>query len=612
MKTINPVHRSLKFQNKRLLHYSQYLSRKSDKYSNIRLWTFLSTIVVSALLFILDFQVISIGTFLTGILAFSILVNSHNKFLMFYKKINLLSERKKVGVARIELKWEDIPPYVVDTESDNGLFNDLDITGEKSLFRLINDTVSIEGRQLLIEWLSLRKSSGSDAVWKSEIVKELKNFHLLRERLFISMNLFSKRSLSFNRVSSVVNKKTKIKPLNGIIFFSSFLMTTSFVLLFILKETAIIESPLWLIPLILYILIYYTKSKMIDDGFNGIGEISDELNKLSAIVSVAESLKAKNINHVRQILNPVFENNPSTSIKNIQQISSAVLARENALMKIILNLVFPWDIFFYRKLVEVVSPLKIGFNSCIEALIKFDAFNSIAEFSYLNCNYINASITEDRFRLRFQSCGHPLIPSSQRVGNDFSFKEVNEIVIITGSNMSGKSTFLRTIGINLVLAYNGMPVCAEEFTTSFYQVFTCIRINDSVSEGISYFYSEVKRLKELFEFASLKSRGDIIFFIDEIFKGTNNIERLTGSRDFIKSIAGKNVCGFISTHDFELTKLEDEIQNLRNFHFREEVENEVMIFDYKLHPGACPTTNAIRLMQYAGLPVGKPANKSED
>lgn len=87
---------------------------------------------------------------------------------------------------------------------------------------------------------------------------------------------------------------------------------------------------------------------------------------------------------------------------------------------------------------------------------------------------------------------------------------------------------------------------------------------------------------------------------------------LTGSRDFIKSIAGKNVCGFISTHDFELTKLEDEIQNLRNFHFREEVENEVMIFDYKLHPGACPTTNAIRLMQYAGLPVGKPANKSED
>ena len=169
--------------------------------------------------------------------------------------------------------------------------------------------------------------------------------------------------------------------------------------------------------------------------------------------------------------------------------------------------------------------------------------------------------------------------------------------------MSGKSTFLRTLGINLVLAYAGGPVCAQAFRTQLFRPFTCIQVADSVNDGISYFYAEVRRLKALLNALQADHPLPLFFLIDEIFRGTNNRERLQGSRAFIRTLAQSQGVGLISTHDLELVHLADEVPLIENFHFRETIEDGRMVFDYKLHDGPCPTTNALTIMKMEGLPV---------
>jgi DNA mismatch repair ATPase MutS len=207
-------------------------------------------------------------------------------------------------------------------------------------------------------------------------------------------------------------------------------------------------------------------------------------------------------------------------------------------------------------------------------------------------------------RFDAREIGHPLIKPEHKICNDFALNDQLRTVILTGSNMAGKSTFLRTVGVNLCLAYAGAPVNAEGLQTSLFRLFTCIKVSDSVQDGLSYFYAEVKRLKQLLTAAEKQNDLPVLFLIDEIFRGTNNRERHIGSHAFIRGLSRcSNAVGLIATHDLELTTLADELPGIANFHFREEVGGGRMVFDYRLHAGPCPTTNALKIMQLEGLPV---------
>jgi DNA mismatch repair ATPase MutS len=199
--------------------------------------------------------------------------------------------------------------------------------------------------------------------------------------------------------------------------------------------------------------------------------------------------------------------------------------------------------------------------------------------------------------------GHPLLPDAQKVCNDFTIDRPGFIGVLTGSNMSGKSTFLRTAGINLVLAYSGGPVDATHFHTAFFRLHTCIRISDSITTGISHFYAEVKCLKSLMNSLQAGHPLPLFYLIDEIFQGTNNRERLTGSRSFIRALANQAGVGLISTHDLELAHLAEEIPSLHNYHFKDTVSDGRLHFDYHIQPGPSPTTNALKIMALEGLPV---------
>ena len=157
----------------------------------------------------------------------------------------------------------------------------------------------------------------------------------------------------------------------------------------------------------------------------------------------------------------------------------------------------------------------------------------------------------------------------------------------------------------MCLAQAGAPVCAETFDWTWMRLFCCIRITDSLEEGLSYFYAEVKRLKVILDALHERTEPPVLFLIDEIYKGTNNRERLRGSESYIQTIRQGNGLGLITTHDLELAHLESDGKGITNMHFQETVEEGKLLFDYRLRPGPCPTTNALRIMAQEGLPIPK-------
>jgi len=293
---------------------------------------------------------------------------------------------------------------------------------------------------------------------------------------------------------------------------------------------------------------------------------------------------------------------PSSLTTHVARVLHGISIKAHPLVHLIFNAICPWDLFFTFRLKRFQHRIQAEMPVWLDRLAEVEAASSLATFAYLHPSYVWPQ-PGTRVGVMAGALGHPLIPSRARITNDLDLSGLGTIHLITGSNMSGKSTFLRTIGINLCLAQAGAPVCATRFEWSWSRVGCCLRINDSLDAGLSFFYAEVKRLKALLAATEDNAAPPLLFLIDEIFKGTNNRERLSGSRAYIKALSKGNGFGLVSTHDLELTDLEKEISSLINAHFQETVADGALEFDYTLRPGPCPTTNALRIMELEGLPV---------
>ncbi|MBW7879945.1 MAG: hypothetical protein H3C32_11610 [Anaerolineae bacterium] len=217
----------------------------------------------------------------------------------------------------------------------------------------------------------------------------------------------------------------------------------------------------------------------------------------------------------------------------------------------------------------------------------------------------------DSPELHADAFGHPLIPAERKVRNPFHADADSAVTLLTGSNMSGKSSLLRAVGLNIVLAYSGSVADADAMRLGHFRLFTCIRVSDSVVEGLSYFYAEVRRLRALLDALDAPDGLTLFYLIDEIFRGTNNRERLIGGRSYIRALAERKALGIVATHDLELTALADSVPHVRNLHFRETITDGRMAFDYVLRPGPSPTTNALTIMRLEGLPVDTAESGSE-
>ncbi|MBU2492195.1 MAG: hypothetical protein KJ571_06175 [Bacteroidetes bacterium] len=590
----------------KLSRIEKNINRKSGRTGIIRAVLFFSVIILFPVSY-LNFSLVTSSIILIPVFAGFVLVSIQQvKLLKYLKSIRSWIKIKKSFISRINLDWDNIEiKNLPDNIKQNLIETDLDLTGERSLHQLIDFSISTEGSLLLREFLTNHNLSQNEILKKQNLVKEILSLNRFREKFLLTLSLVSKNRIDANKIISWMDKNSGVISYKWILFITSSLAIINLVMISL--AIAGILNGVWILSGFIYVSVYMLSNKYYK-GIDGDSLIlQEELGKFSRILEFIENYKFNNSQNLKTLCETIQnkKNSPSLLLKRINRIVTILTFRANQLIWGFFALIFPIDFYlayFLQKYKQIISK---NFKSWLYVWHNLEAYVSISTFAYLNPGYNFPEISKDKFEFKAEELGHPLIKYISSIKNNFKINGMGEAFIITGSNMSGKSTFLRTLGINICLAYAGAPVNSNSFRMSPLKLFTCIKVSDSVIDGISYFYSEVKRLKELLVLIDNNKNEPVFYLIDEIFKGTNNIERRIGSSSFIKSLTGKNCAGLISTHDIELVKLADENKFILNYHFKEEVKKDKMIFDYKLREGPCPTTNALKIMEIEGLPVEK-------
>jgi hypothetical protein len=542
--------------------------------------------------------------FTISISAFIFVVYLHNQLDKTIQRLIIWKEINQNNLARIQLDWQKIPnPIHPNNSSVSGIAIDLDLIGPKSLHQLIDTSISLEGSLLLAEWLTQNSPKLNEIQSRQSIIFELAKMQRFRDRLLLHFRIISSDAMRGEKFIQWLN--TEGSFVNNTKLAISFSLTSITILLFIASNLTILPA-IWIFTLSIYAFYYFINLKTLNTTLLPFTEIESELDKFRAVLKFIETYPMKTSPNLNKLCK-VFRNEiapPSIQLRQVKLITAAVGVRMNPIFGFLINLIIPWDfsIAYFaqkkRKKLENLLPHWLSnFN-------KLEALSALGNFSALNPEYQFPTISNDINPIfQTQQIGHPLLPSESRICNDFSIEHNGSTAIITGSNMTGKSTFIKTIGINLCLAYAGAPVCARNFNSIPLHLHTCIRIKDSLTDGYSYFYAEVRCLKQLMTRLYEEQEIPTLFLIDEIFRGTNNRERLIGSRSFIKSSLGTRGVGLIATHDLELATLTQESNFVRNYHFQDSVQDGQLVFDFKIHNGPSKTTNALKILEMEGLPT---------
>ncbi len=603
----------------RLQRRIDILDRRSTRYSWIRVAIFFGGLFLTLLAWILFNWLPGVVLLVLTIVAFGIAAYCHSRIEHGLTRHTLWLQIKSDHIARMRLDWSHIPSAgdlsIAGSSRDEHPFeNDLDITGRYSLHRLLNVAISREGASRLREWLLCTRPDMETLRRKQALVRELTPLTSFRDKLTMNSLLAGRDREQYLDGQRLLHWLRQRQPASGLL--PLLLLLTALhvmtVVLFVLNIVGLL-APLWIVPLVSAVVLFLATGEQRGDIFDEAVFLRYSFSTLSSIFSFLEKYPYKQHVLLKQLCEPFYrepDHGPTNLLRNTARVADAATLKQNAMIWIAVNALVPWDIYCAYRLRQYKDEVATRLPQWLDTWYELEALCSLANFAHLNPEYAMPDVIDEPGApvplLSARELGHPLIPVEKKICNDFMLDEKGEVIIITGSNMAGKSTFLRTLGVNLCLAYAGGPVNAAMLRTRPFRLFSCIRISDSVTEGYSYFYSEVRRLRALLR--ELEQPGyPLLFLIDEIFKGTNNRERLIGSRSFVRALIGRNCLGIISTHDLELVKLADVLPQVKNFHFREEVVEGRMVFDYKLRPGPCPTTNALKIMQMEGLPIEKDA-----
>jgi len=295
-----------------------------------------------------------------------------------------------------------------------------------------------------------------------------------------------------------------------------------------------------------------------------------------------------------------FPESASKVFKQLKSLVKELEYRQNILVGFFLNSVFLWDIRCVYKLWNWHRQNHEKIADWLDVVAEIDALISLANYSNNKPGFCYPKIHEGAFIFEAKKLGHPLLKEDKRVSNNFEINGWSKVIVVTGANMAGKSTFLRTVGVNLILGRLGAPVCAERLTLTPIDIYTNMRTTDSLLKDESYFYAELKRLKGVLE--RLQNGERIFVILDEMLKGTNSIDKLNGSKQLIRKLVEFKSVSLIATHDLKLSEMENEFpQRVFNKCFEIKIENDELVFDYLLSDGVTKTMNATFLMKKMGI-----------
>ncbi len=582
-----------------------------------RLGLFLAGVLMAFLALLFGLGKPGLFAFLALVIAFLVVVALHRRLIgtrLRYQRVQALTAAQ---LARMKLDWANIP---VDPEPPaepaHPFATDIDLLGDRSLHRLLDTAASLAGSRRLRDWLLATEPDPPTVAARQAVLRELLALPGFRHMLMLS-GLELRENLSrrwdgdalLRWLEASVSSRS-LTPLLALLL----ALAATNITLFVLNMLGLLP-PVWLATLALYGGIYLYKNKDYSELFDQTFRISGYLEQLRTVLAGLESYPYPKQGGgqsltLRGLVAPFLQEGqrPSSYLRRIAWLTSAASMGENPVLGFFINLIVPWNLFFTRLLERYKAGLRRTLPGWLDAWYELESLSSLANFAYLNPGYTFPTLRDwpagdTRAVFAARAIGHPLIPHEVKACNDFAIDALGKVTLITGSNMSGKSTFLRTLGVNLALTYAGGPVNAEALETIPFRLFTAIQVSNSLSYGISYFYAEVRRLKALLDALARDDSYPLFFLVDEIFRGTNNEERRIGSRAYVRALENSYGAGVISTHDLELTHLGEGEPQVRNLHFREDVRDGKMVFDYKLRPGPSPTTNALKIMAMEGLPV---------
>lgn len=536
---------------------------------------------------------------------FIYLINLHGKISSKLIRIRNMIKVNERYIQRIEGNWNSFEDTGAEGIGEEYPYlTDIDILGEKSLFQLINTTKTYLGRNKLIASLKNPDKNINNIEKRQEAVKEL------GERLDFVQGLegegiISKittvnpeRLLSYIQNSENLYKSPFIKIFTLALPYVS-IISSILIIYFKLRNCYPIIGIFFILHLIVNAAGYIKMAPVLSPIYKMKNDIEAYFSMLNLIDK--EEFKSAHLNKLKQEL--TLNNKPANLIfKELTGITERLEFKSNIFGYVVFSILLLWDYRCLYKFEAWKSKYGNSVSRWLDIIAEFESLSSLSMLFHLNSKLTFPSFSESGLVFRGKEVGHPLIDEKMRVYNDVDMTD--SIFIITGSNMSGKTTFLRTVGINLVLAYAGAPVCADNLICSVVDIYTSMRITDDLNRGMSTFYVELIRIKNMID--NVKKEKPMIFLIDEIFRGTNSNDRIVGAKSVLRSLNKDWSFGLISTHDFELCDLEhDDKKRIKNYHFSETYLENKINFDYKLKEGRSDTTNAKYLMKMVGIEINE-------
>lgn len=471
-------------------------------------------------------------------------------------------------------------------------FLDLDIIGNHSLYQLLCVAKSALGKRKLYEYFA-KTTSMNELSARKEAIEELAD--KLEDSIHLQIALEEKMSESDQRIKSNEESLEDFISLHKIKGLSIIRYLPIITLIFgILSICSICPKILFYGLLMVQFLLSFIFSIKEERRIKCYQNIHSNYAKDVNLYKQIESLKFKSTYAQTLVDNLTKDGKASILLGKLDTSLSMFSLRNNIILYVLFNALCMFDIQYLNIIENWREKYAQNIKQWYSSLAEMEALLSCSLLIYARDKTCIPKIVEDNvLMIHAKQCGHPLINEQEVVHNDFAIQGTS---IITGSNMSGKSTFMRCVGLNVILANAGCRVCAENFTLPYMQVISSMRLKDELSAGISSFYAEVLRIKQIMELS--KKQIPVLILIDEIFKGTNSIDRIAGAKEVIYKLDYPWIISLITTHDLELC---DEVKNLDNYHFKEHYIDNQIHFDYLLQHGKCNTSNAIYLMKMAGI-----------
>lgn len=538
-------------------------------------------------------------SFLCALFVFLIIVFFHSERINLKKRLLTMLEYYEKGIKRLDNTWKEFSDIGEEFIDKNHSFSsDLDIFGKKSLFQWINLTRTKFGRKKLAHKMMLNDLPTRYEIQDNqEAIKELSKKRDFCEKLYFEATIQNKKKENIEELLKWA--KSEEKNSFTIKYVSYIFIAITLILIFLTIIGRFPVTYLLLDLMINYLVIKLLTRKLgsvIDIFINNKREIIKYSNLLGLIQD--ESFESKKLLELQKDL--LGSNiNCKAEMKKLRNIVNWLGDSTSNAYYLIINVFLMSDIFILCNLEEWRIKNGYKLEKWLEIMGEIEALVSLSTLAFEHQDWSYAKISGVN-EIEARGLAHPLLGERAKV-NDFNLCGNERVALITGSNMSGKSTFLRTIGFNMILTYLGLPTCSKFFKCGISNIYTCMRTQDNLDENISSFYAEILRIKLVIEAA--KSGKKVFFLLDEIFKGTNSQDRHDGARILIEQLVKLQAVGLVSTHDLELCNLEQEKSWLVNYNFREYYKNNKINFDYILRRGKSETQNAKHLMKLAGIDI---------